>query len=254
MCNLRGNRWIAGRVVHTDCRMMSDDPGHEPLLYFYRFGFCDPSELRPPFRPDLLIPPVVTDFGGWQYGYFQTVGNYPMLPEERLSRHCFLRGRRGTWDSPDAVYVDEYGNRCPRPNRGEYWDTVGLSGVFLIDNILSDAIGISQVSQKEFEVSLERSPSCGSDEVIIYIMDAVGDSISLAVNIENPLAEEVSQSAVGRFAGHGYDIERQRWDIRFNGPDPNRIAKVLLSVLKRLGLPPGSFMLVGGRRSRRIDL
>lgn len=36
VCNLRGERWIAGRVVHMNCRMCADTDGQEPLYDFYR--------------------------------------------------------------------------------------------------------------------------------------------------------------------------------------------------------------------------
>lgn len=252
VCNMRGKRWVAGRVVHTDCRMMSDGPGHEPLLYFYRLEFNDPSQLAPPFKPDLLVPPIITDFEGWRLGYFQTIGNYPLLAEERLERHYFLRGLRARCHDPDAVYVDEYGEQGPRPRQGDYWDMVGLSGLALIDDILSEALGIAPAAEAGEDD--DHPDPCGEDEVIIYVPDAAQDSIGLALDIESPLAEALLEAGAGELEGHGYDLERERWDIRFFGPDPERIGDVLLPVMKSLQLPPGSVMVVGGKQRKRVDM
>jgi hypothetical protein len=152
VCNMRGERWIAGRVVHLNCRMMSREDGGEPLLYFYNIQVPDPATLRPPFKPDLLIPPIITNFLGWRRGYFKTLGNYPLTPEERLPRHYFLRSLLPiTWDHPDASYCDEFSNPSPRPSPGEPWKGSGLSGYLYIDELLSEAIGIPPVPMDENE-------------------------------------------------------------------------------------------------------
>jgi hypothetical protein len=251
VCNMRGERWVAGRVVHTNCRMMSREDGIEALLYFYRMMIADPAALRPPLKPDLLIPPIITNFLGWRHGYFQTLGNYPLAREERLPRHYFLQSCYPVGaDDPRAVFCDEYGERSPRPERGEYWGGSGLSSYRWIDDRLSEALGIPCVPEEEDEhAPLE----CAEDEVILFV-PAPDDATIDIHRIEGCAAEALLAADAGGLEGDGYDLQAKRWDVRFVGPSPAKMAKALLPVLKKCDLPPGAFLLVGGRRTKRINL
>jgi hypothetical protein len=108
VCNMRGERWIAGRVMHNRCKMMSGT-GNEFLLYSYRMQVSDPVMLRPPFGPDLLIPPIITNALGWRLGLFETLDKSPLEPEEVLAKHYFST----IWVDPR--YCDELVTLHPLP-------------------------------------------------------------------------------------------------------------------------------------------
>lgn len=105
--NLRGRRWVAGRVVCTDATVLGTG---EYVVYFYDMDVPDPLELRPPIKPKLLIPPVLGGKRGWTTGSIVTLGNAPLQPEELLTRHIFECSFR----SKDK-HCDEYGVNVAPP-------------------------------------------------------------------------------------------------------------------------------------------
>lgn len=48
-------------------------------------GEFDEANLRP---DRLLIAPIYINRLGWSRGYFETVGNRPLVPEDLLTQHC----------------------------------------------------------------------------------------------------------------------------------------------------------------------
>lgn len=142
--NMLGKIWVVGRVIHMDSQMLGGG-GDEPLIYFYKMSVNDPELLRPPFKPDLLIPPVVTSTKCWKLRFFRTLGNYPVLTEERLARHYFSRKSM----TGDRVYfVDEFQEPSPIPLESEYCATSGLTTYTGIDDLLSAAMGIQPASDE----------------------------------------------------------------------------------------------------------
>ena len=255
VCNMRGERWVAGRVIHNQCKMMSGT-GNEFLLYFYGMQVSDPAKLRPPFKPDLLIPPIITNALGWRIGLFETIANHPLASGEVLPRHYFLRsGASIEWDDPRAEYVDEFKEPSPHPGPGELWGWSGLSGYANVDTDLSRALGMElawdpweELKRPQTDLVLEGA------SVVVYIAAPEDDPEFGLDEIEDPLVEALDRAGVGSLEGHGFDLVRGLADIRFVGPSPARIRDVVLPVLKKLKPPPGSFMVVGGKRPKRIEL
>ncbi|MBK7406255.1 MAG: hypothetical protein IPJ41_17025 [Phycisphaerales bacterium] len=250
VCNLRGERWVAGRVVHLGCMMVSDRPGYEALLYFYRIDVPAVDTLRPPIKPNLLIPPIGAGFHGWRDGFFKTIWHAPLSAGERLARHVFVDSNFASApDEPNARFVNEYRQPCERPGPNELWER---SGAYLpkgIDDLLSDALGIRRAPE---ESPGKGGPGAGDRECIVYVPDADG-SMDL-LDLEAQLEVALLDAGAGEWEGHGYDVERRCWDIRFNGPDPGKIGRVLLPMLKSLTLPSGSFLIIGGDEPKRVDL
>jgi Immunity protein 26 len=127
-------RYIFGRVISTNAHVTAVLPAI--LIYIYKARSTSKKTPDPEaFRVDqLLIPPIMTNRRPWLEGYFETIGNRPLPPDEVLPRHCFKRN--------GGVYFDEQGNRLSSPNEpcGEW----GLHSYRTIDDAISDALGIPQ--------------------------------------------------------------------------------------------------------------
>src|SRR3954452_9236707 len=101
--------FVFGRVISTEAiwAVGGEDSGLANLLYIYSGVH---TELNPPHRlkPEaLLIPPVMTNRLGWSRGYFQTIANRPLKPEDVLRVHCFRRS--------NGEFYDERGSRLRGP-------------------------------------------------------------------------------------------------------------------------------------------
>jgi len=125
-------QFVMGRVVRTDARVFADE---NLLLYFYHPAQQSPDLIRPPIKPELLIAPRATNWQGWLKGYYTTIGNYSLAPEELLLQHCFEKH----FANP-GHYYDEYGNELDR--RYEPCARWGLDSYRTIDDELSEALGI----------------------------------------------------------------------------------------------------------------
>lgn len=131
-------RYLFGRVIAVDLPSGRAPMPGANLLYIYRAvrttKAVDPSELKP---TDLLLPPTFTNRMGWSRGYFQTLANQPLKPEDLLEQHCF-------WDLLRERYIDERQHVLSSPVEpcGEW----GLASYLLIDDLVSDALGIPRAS------------------------------------------------------------------------------------------------------------
>lgn len=249
VCNMRGERWIAGRVVHMDCLMMSHEPGQEPLIYFYKMPVTDPTSIRVPIEPNLLLPPIAACTEPWSIGLFMTVDNAPLLPEERLSRHVFLQGLpREKWNDPDAKFCDEYCHATPPPRPGELWERSGMWTYRGIDNLVSQALGVPLVPWR-----VEASEQCGSDEVILIIPGDEDDSRDI-MDLEQLVERAIEGVRGASIEGHGQDMAQGCVDIRVVAKRPKIVAASIALAAREWDLPKGSYMLVGGRKAKRVDL
>lgn len=237
--------WLFGRVISTDVIATPQWERGDPLwmlIYIYRTILPEckiPDNLSP---KDLLVPPIITGDSGWYHGLFQTIDHRSLRPEDVLPKHCF-------YDPIFKAYFDEKHNVIP--DRIDPCGEFAITPVDAIDHIVSEALGVPTPPHGAW---VDDELDCAEDEVILYLSDS-SDGTDDLMEIEEPLIAAVEQSGVGEYEGHGCDLERHIWDIRFNGPKPKRIADVLLPVLKTLDLPTGSFLLVGGKkRPERIDL
>lgn len=150
-----GSTFVTGRVVHCKSAVMgldSDGRGSS-LVYFYVTTTSDPSSIRAPLAPVLLIPPQITNDMGWTRGYFRFLFNSPMRKEELLPRHVFLDIVRSVdkdlntlpKEDPRSVFEDEYGHRIERPRTQEEYRMCGYGGLVsyrYIDDRLSEALNL----------------------------------------------------------------------------------------------------------------
>lgn len=125
--------YLFGRVILADAPMGQAPMPGANLIYIYsaRSSHKRPDHMS--LRPDkLLLAPEWTNALGWRKGYFETVENVPLAAHDMLRRHCFQR-----YDGP---YLDEKGRKLA--GRSEPCGSWGLASYLMIDDLISDAIGI----------------------------------------------------------------------------------------------------------------
>ena len=124
------DRYLFGRVIRTDAL----GPMEALLVYVYRTRsqIRDvPADLSP---KSLLIPPTFTNWLGWVHGRFETIANLPLGPNDLLEQHCFYAAGR---------YYDE--DMRPLPGRIEPCGIGGLTSYRMLDDLISDALGIERI-------------------------------------------------------------------------------------------------------------
>lgn len=140
VCNVKGEKWLAGRVIRDDAK----GGGWEPewfLIYIYDMDVSDPQNIETPIKPKLLIPPEVTNKTPWTSGVFQTLRSTELLPEEILPQHCFLSPKYDrTLGHEVPNYVDEDGNQLDK--KYEPCGISGLGSYRWTDDRISEALGI----------------------------------------------------------------------------------------------------------------
>ena len=57
-----------------------------PLIYIYN-NYSTKIEL-PDKLTDILVAPIITNYGPWTKGYFYTIGNIPITDEEKQIYRC----------------------------------------------------------------------------------------------------------------------------------------------------------------------
>ncbi|HEV8628420.1 MAG TPA: immunity 26/phosphotriesterase HocA family protein [Acidimicrobiia bacterium] len=132
---LPDGKYLFGRVILADRpREVAPMPGSN-LIYIYD-QLSDASDPPGNLSPDhLLLPPIFTNRLPWSKGYFVTVAHRELQPTDLLPQHCF---RRWTGES-----LDESGNELDGPTEpcGDW----GLASYRMIDDLISDALGIPRV-------------------------------------------------------------------------------------------------------------
>lgn len=264
--NMLGNRWIAGRVIRMDARAFGEG---NPLLYFYRIDITDPERIQTPIAPDLLIPPIITNYLGWRRGFYMHLRNEPLAAEELLSRHVF-DNRNVT-----GKYVDEYNCLAAPPEPGLPCGFFALWSYRAIDDMLSKSLGIPPkqseeqhspstgkrgTAEQEVGLPVARQPDTGEHWVTLHVPTGDSGPGELELNkLENDLTDAVKVAAAGEWEGHGFNLRDHVFDMRFHGPDAAAIVKAMRPALERAGtrLPAGWYLTkrVGdSEREERLDL
>jgi hypothetical protein len=124
--------FLFGRVVSTEARIGPMDN----CILVYLFDIRSPNK-QPPLRAaltptSLLTAPVMTNRLPWTHGYFETVDNWELQPDDLLARHCFRRS--------NGQYFDETNRELAGPIEpvGDW----ALHSYRTIDDLISDALGI----------------------------------------------------------------------------------------------------------------
>lgn len=128
--------YLFGRVILADSPNLAPIPKSN-LIYIYDRRASDmvpPLEALTPDR--LLIPPHFVNRLGWSRGYFETVARVPLTPSDLLPQHCF-------WSPGRKRYYDESGQQIKA--RVEPCGAWGLGNYRVIDDLVSDALGIPRV-------------------------------------------------------------------------------------------------------------
>ena len=74
----------------------------------------------------------------WTKGYFENIAHPPLAPDDLLDEHCF-------WDATRKAYRDQLG--AFRAERSEPCGYRGLGSYRLIDDLISDALGIDRAPE-----------------------------------------------------------------------------------------------------------
>lgn len=120
-----------GRLVATDANAGGFERSN--LIYIYRATAEQKEAIPPLLREQLLVAPKMTNNLPWVRGYFETLGNDPIGPMDRLRQHSFRDVLRG-W------FFDEYGRRLQKATEpvGEWV----LHSYRTIDDAISEALGV----------------------------------------------------------------------------------------------------------------
>ncbi|WP_460792938.1 immunity 26/phosphotriesterase HocA family protein [Nocardioides maradonensis] len=137
---LPDERYIFGRVVGAD---LAPPLAPMPLSYLiYVYDVVSGTPAPPPVRsltPDrLLVPPTFINQMPWSKGYFQTVASEPIAAPDLLRQHCFF-------DAARRRFVDE--QQSPLPAESQPCGVWGLASYRLLDDLVSDALGIPRVPE-----------------------------------------------------------------------------------------------------------
>ena len=133
-------RFLFGRVILADLPSGRAPMPTANLVYIYGVEQQTPTpapldELAP---TKLLIPPQFINRMPWTKGYFENIAHPPLAPDDLLDEHCF-------WDATRKAYRDQLGAfRAERSEPCGYW---GLGSYRLIDDLISDALGIDRAPE-----------------------------------------------------------------------------------------------------------
>lgn len=249
-------RWLLGRVATVGVPYTPGEGPSEDLLTVYLFkSQYDGSSPLPLLLPlgDLLCAPLIVGNDMWREGTFEHLEHRDFRDGERLPHHCFF-------SMPFDKHFDEYGREVARPSEpiGEFGITTGEG----VEAAIADALGERVWYQHLMEGSPEGVPSLASDIVVpvakysvVLFVPSLKEGGEQGLNeIEGTLIAAVESNGAGKWQGHGYNADLMEWNVRFVGREPRRIRDALLPVLKTLSLPPGSYLVVGGKHSIRHEL
>ncbi len=123
-------KYLFGRVIRTDAL----GPMKALLVYFYSVRSSS-KEVPDGLSPEsLLVPPAFTNALGWTHGRFETITRGPLFPDDVLKRHCFYAA--GRYYDDDGYTLSESTEPC---------GTGGLASYRMLDDRISDALGIARV-------------------------------------------------------------------------------------------------------------
>jgi hypothetical protein len=135
---LPDHRYLFGRVILADLPRGKAPMPSANLIYVY--DVLASQKAPPPvdsLSPErLLIPPQFINRLPWSRGYFENVAHKPLRYSDVLRQHCF-------WDAVRKIYRNETGEVIAA--RSEPCGEWGLGSYRMIDDLVSDALGIPRV-------------------------------------------------------------------------------------------------------------
>lgn len=231
--------WLFGRVVRTDALRIPDFV----LVYIFAVIQAGPTPIPPLNKRKLLLPPMIVNPHAWTGGYFVTLLESELRPGDAYERHCF--------ESHLGGYIDEFWNKVEVPFEPCGGDD-GLHSVGFVDDRISEALGLPIVPQNEKEIrrgSLsgprEGRRLAGPGGVAMYLpMKRAGKAG--VERIEVRLREAVEKAKAGLWEGHGFDLERNVFDTRFESRSVKKLIDALRGAVTELKgrLPDGWYATV----------
>jgi hypothetical protein len=225
--------WFFGRVVRTDAQTSPFADGWKAnLIYIFRFAH---TKANPPDRlkiDDLLIPPILIADEPWLMGRFVHIENRSFKEDELVTRHCF--------ESPifgNPKYFDDNGKELP--SKLSPCGFLALTTLHGLDNEISRAIGIPPARQDDDEGAEGAKAStsaefAGECSVSLYVPTSADADVAA---IEKQLEETLKAAKVGEWEGHGFDLEKKLFDVRFEGPSGIKLLMMLSKAIKKLRPP-----------------
>lgn len=128
-----------GKVIISKYRSEYEMYNGMPLVYIYD-EFSTKIKM-PQSLEKILIAPLITNYGPWTQGYFQTIGNIPVLEKELDSNYGFVTYKASDIVTrKDPLYLDLHGNNI----KGEpkYYHLYSLTSYSGINYELCKALGI----------------------------------------------------------------------------------------------------------------
>ena len=138
------DKYLFGRIIRDDAQWALGDHDRVNLAYVYEHVSAVPTVPDHVLlgRESLLVPPFFVTGLWWSRGYFQTLENIPLVRDDVLPQHCFLKWSNGR-------YYDEYNNELSGPI--EPVGRLSLPNIAAIDSKLSLALGIPEVDYSKYE-------------------------------------------------------------------------------------------------------
>ena len=229
-----------GRVVRTDAKLL---PIRDCILiYIYSVGTS--SKLPVPLlsKDALLVPPILTSRAPWLMGYFETLENEPLTADDVLAVHCFY--------SPiHKCYFDENDERLG--TRHEPCGDHGLDSCGTIDDAVSGALGLPPAPQSDVpDAGVPAGPKrWGVEHAVEVYIDCRQDAQARrnldnwVYDLEDQLTEAVKRAKVGDVEGHMTALDSSEGFIHLYGKNADKLARVILPILRAAKLPQGSYVL-----------
>lgn len=266
---LKGLDFGFGRVIRTETGVyLKPSPGTY-LVYFYR-AFSPEENVIPALRREqLLLPPKIIGRELWTLGCFENVDHRPLTSEDVLPVHCFYSY---SWE----CCVDEYARHLQK--RIEPCGSWGLTGYALLDYYLSEARGIpphpATIADPERDfggggrhrtkVSKSKRKRRDVDHALLVCISGPGrrgkraEFCDRVFEFEDQLEELVTREGVGWMDGNEIAVDLSSATIYLYGKDAERLASVVVPVLRTAELPAGSYALKRygspGDAEERVDL
>ncbi|MGH3712309.1 MAG: Imm26 family immunity protein [Micromonosporaceae bacterium] len=225
--------YIFGRVIAADLPPGSCPMSGDNLVCIYDVRTQQPKATREMLKDArLLIPPAFTNQLGWARGYFQTIDHWPLDEDESPEGFCF---DELTLAQDLTLTKHRYRTLDGRvlPNRSEPCGRWVLSSYLLLDDVISDALGVAPAPEDGTNAADEPA----GPAVFIHIPSG-RQGVSLDT-LEDAIADALVDAGAGELDGHV--IGRDMAIIHLYGADPDAIIPSIRQVLQNVDLPSGSY-------------
>jgi hypothetical protein len=234
-----------GRVIRASVELVAMDGSPSGmtaiLVYIYKASSARERPVPRLRKDELIVPPLLINDTGWRDGYFETVEQGLLAEDDVLHIHCF--------HSPGHVgyrYVDIDGK--PLPGRCEPCGFYALGGYGSVDLKVSRALGFPEPTEDPLQSRAGSASSVSSTKkrrrramkhrVTLYLPGA--EKAPALEDVEEAIIEAIATAGAGEWDGHEIDLDSSDATIYLYGRDADRLAEVVVQVVRTLGFPKGA--------------